>query len=1183
MKRFFIFLFLIMYMNMHCVNAEIYTPEAIPGSKKIFETDFSEGNPLTVTDGSFSIYEQPLPVIGEWNFDDGKSDGLTPVGGNFSISGGLYNQTSPDSVVSRAMIEGAHENYSLEFDAKAGNGAATIVVFLGMNSDGYYTFEYSYAGAVFRRSDGTDILTKESALKDGDTVHFKIAVENGAFSAYVNNSEEAFMECTEGHIPAGSVGIGTWASPAGFDNLKMMSLSTEGGAKKLCAEGTEKAAAVFECEEKNIRVSANIKVSSFINAEAGLILRNGYYFLSDGELAYIKKSTGDSSLKTLAYAPCRIKSGEYNLFSARAEGEKLTFSLNNSDIISVFDEQYMEGAFGIYKKGTGILVNNIAAEGLSSDISRVMENTEHKAAYGVLSALGIINTEASGHSYSDNITRLDFAKAVCAMVKLLPSASAVYKDTSSPYARAVSDAGLMSGTGDGFFGASDKIKAYDAAKVLVDAAGYKNDAESAGGYPSGYTAAAARLGITRDIKNEYLTYADACVMILRTLELDRYENDIRNLGGNSILEKLFNVKTVSGIAETHVSTPEIPENELVINDIVLESTDYEITGRFVKCYYTDSPGSDLSIPVYIYKTKTDEITITADKLDKTESKYSVAYEMNGARRRKSIGEKAKIIYNNKYLCLADEAMYSSELLDINEGDVTLVFNSGSDKADFVFIRRCRILLAGRINPSNGEVFDLISGESVYLEAENVVFRYEDGSTASADKIKKYDVLKLFNSMDDDDSTEVILSPGNNITGKIKSIDDNTIQIASDIYKRYKNAGNLDSIRPGTEAVIYFDSAFKAIYAEPHNSDDYAYLVKTVYSDSGSEPSLLLWMYSFSKGPLKAYVSEKASFCDYSAGNTVKKIKSITGLWNSIGNYTGLIRCRTDENNIVTKICLPRDSSGVNPTVADSFELNFYKENCKQVYNSFYSRYIVTPETKQLFIPADREDLDGYYLKPYGALMDDEDYTVAVYDSTEALEAGVVVLYKEPNIYEGRVSIVKNICEAVNESGDKLIGIVLYTAGAEKTIYAKGNLQCDAIGGYNFGTTHLRLTDLKPGDVISYHTDSAGYLRDYLVAFENKEQDYYRTAIYGWWTENIPHSALAIGYARAEKVFQNSFFINMYYGTVNCRPSSSSTVYVYEDSAKQKVRPGSFEDLTEGDDCLCIWNYSTLNDVLIIKK
>lgn len=1179
MKRFLIFIFLIINLFMDCVNAEIYAPEAIQGAKTLFETDFSEGNPLTVTDGSFTIYEQPLPVIGEWNFDDGKADGLTPVGGSFSVSGGSYNQTSSDAVVSRAMIEGTYDNYSFDFDAKAGNGATTIVVFLGMNSDGYYTFEYSYAGAVLRRSDGTDLLTAESALKADDSVHFKLIVDNGAFSAYINSDEKAFMEYNDELIPSGSVGIGTWASPAEFDNIKMMSLSIEGGAKKLYAEGTEKASAVYECGEKNIRVSANIKLSSFIKGEAGLIVRSGYYFLSDGEFAYIKKSGDNSSLKTLAYAPCRIKSREYNLFSARAEGEKLTFSVNNSDIISVFDSQYTTGFFGVYKKGTEMLVNNIAAESLSSDISQAMENTEHRAAYGVLSALNIMNE----HSYSDNVTRLEFAKAICGMIKLPPSGSAVYKDTSSPYAGAVSDAGLMSGIGNGLFGASEKIKSTDAAKVLVDAAGYKNEAESAGGYPSGYVSTAARLGITRDIKNEYLTYADTAVMILRTLELDRYEDDLLNPDGSSILERLFNVKTVSGIAETYISTPAIPENELTINNVVLESSEYDLTGRFVKCYYMESPENDLPVPVYIYKTKTDEITITADKLDKTDNKYSVAYEVNGAVRRKSIGEKARIIYNKRFLCLADEALYSSELLDINEGDLTLVFNSGSDKADYVFINSCRILLAGRINAGNGEVFDMISGESVYLEAENVIFRYEDGSPASVDNIKKYDVLKLYKAMDDDSNTEVILSPGKSIAGKVKSIDEDAIQIDSDIYKRYKNAGNLDIVRPGTEAVIYFDSGFKAVYAEPQNSDDYAYLVKTVYSDSGSEPSLLLWMYSFSKGPLKAYVSENASFCDYSADNSAKKIKGITELKNALGNYTGLIRCRTDENNVVTKICLPRDNTGVNPAATDSFELNFYMENCKQVYNSFYSRYVVTPETKQLVVPQDRENLDGYYLKPYGALTNDEDYTVAVYDSSEALEAGVVVLFKEPNIYEGRISVVKNICEAVNEDGDKLTGIILYNSGVEKTVYAKENMQCDAIGGYNFGTTHMRISDLKPGDVISYHTDNKGYLRDYLVAFENKEQDYYRTAIYGWWTENIPHSALAIGFARAEKVFQNSFFINMYYGTVNCRPSASSSIYVYEEAAQQKVRPGSFEDLSEGDDCLCVWNYSTLNDVLIIKR
>jgi len=1176
----FIAILLFFLLSAYNTFAEILQPAPITTATSSIYTDLSSAENFDIQTGNFRNEKTPYDIILDKNFDDENSDGLSPESGSFKIIDGKYVQQSQDAIVSKSITPALSDNFLIEFDATALSNATTIVIFLAQTADGYYTFEYSYNGAVLRKNGTEDIITASSTLGMNENVHFKITTEKNIFNVFKNNEAEPFMQSESETSFSGKAGFGSWASSVAFDNIKVSALTPGVGEYRLISEDNNEGIIFVKESADNSRISSNIKASSFLKSETGLILRSGYYFVCDGEYAYIKKKT-DSGMKTLAFAPHRILSNEYYLYSAIAEGEKLTFSINNKNIVSTFDSDFKSGLSGIYKIGTSAVINNISTDILSTNISVSDENDEHLSAYAVLSEAGIMDINTSS-DISAPITRTAFAEAVCKMMLLPADSPAKFADTDSPYAQSMLDSGLMSGIGNNLFGAEQKLSKTDASKVLVDAIGMKNDAVSAGGYPNGYIITAAKLGITEAIQNEFITYSDAAVMILRALEHERYENEISNPHGLSLLEALHSVKTVSGILNSNITDSSLSEDEISINGTTFEKRNTELSGRFVKCYYKEQSNNEPSIPFYIYKTKSKETTVDINDLNLPVTKNTISYYSNNKLSDIRINSKTKIIYNNEFVCTVADEMFTDITENLTEGNLTAVFNKGSNEADYLFINNCRTVIVKRVNTKENKIYDLISESDINLSKPDDLLTDEDGKTADISSVKKYDILRVYESASGK-KTIAVLSPGIQIEGLIKTADEDTITLNSDIYKKNKHTFP-SSIKPGNNAVIYFNNSYEAIYAEITNSSDYGYLIKSVFNEDGDEPSLLISLFSFKNGAVKLNVAEKTIFCDYSLSSTPAKSKELKSIYNAISSYTGLIRYETNKEGLITKLYLPKQASGAEPGTEDVFTMNFYKDSCQHIYNNFYSRYIVTPETKLLVVPSDQSQADKYYMKSYGSLKNDESYHIALYDCNEKYQIGVAVIYGEPTIFDSNTSIVKQVGSAANKDGDALIALHLFERGKEKIVYAKENLQCDPIGGYNFSTTHLFLSDLNPGDVISYHLDNEGYLRNYLVAFEKeRKQDYYRTAIYGWWTENIPHSPLAIGYAQTTRVLEDRFFINMFWGPVSCLPSGSVMFVVYDESYPDKVYLGNLEDLDETDDVLCAWNYSTLNNILIIKK
>ena len=1146
--------------------AQIYTPEEYNGAELLEDINFLSSNPLKTEMGTFSVKEEEPPVIVNYTFDDGACDKLTAESGIFEISDGKYIQKSTDSIVSKSMINEEVSDFTLEFDATAVSNASTMLLFLGSNNDGYYTFEYSYSGAVLRKNGTENIDAAECSFTEGETVHFSVRVSGGALE--IKTGENEFLKTDARVIPPGKAGIGTWASSVAFDNLVMKRLSANGFDKKLYAEGSGEAAAFSDISESDVRVSANIMAESFISSRVGIILRGSYLFCVDGKYAYICKADGDG-FKAVADAPVRVMSGEYFLIGARAEGEKLTLSVNNRDFVSAYADGEESGKCGIYKGGTGLYVNNIRLEKINgAELTRKMENDEHTASYNILSHIGV----GDFSEMSKSVTRLDFAQYISKLLKFSPSEKAAFSDTDSPYALSVVKSGYMSAFDDGSFGADMPIKTLDAAKVITDICGYRNLALSGGGYPNGYKSAGASLNLTSGIDSEYLSASDAALLLLRGLFLERYEENTLSGSGKSIAEEMYSIKTISGICRSSSTGAQVGDGQIKIDDTVINADDCKaFEGRYVKAYYTDIKGDNTLI--YAYKTKTEEYTVSSDDIADEDGLDVLKYYKNGSLKTERFDADTKIILNGEYLCTVGEALLPSYAQD--QGSITVVKNKAGE--DVVFINRFKIILAKRPVNSDDNVYDILTDTLISLKDTDIFS--DSGEKISAADIEAYDTIKLYQSKEE--PSRAYVSKCKSVQGKAEQIKEDKIYIEKNSYDYYINTGNIKNVKAGAEAIFYFDGDYKALYALNINSESYAYLAKAVYNSD--ESTVRLWLYSLTDGAMKCDASEKAAFYDYSVSSKQSKPKP-EALYNALKDYSGIIRYKTNEKGEISSVSLPRIANKRDdPTNDGYFTRNFSKENCQQIFNTFYTRFAVTPSSLIVRVPQDRENLDAYEMMPYGSLMDDELYSVDIYDCSEKYEIGAAAVYSEPVYLNKPSGVVKEIVTSVDKNGNDVLGIVMFSQGGFKTVYAKEDILCDNDNAYSFGTLNLHVTDLKCGDIISFHTDSSGYLKDFITVFQNKEnQDYYRTSIKGWWSENVPHQTLAMGYAQVEKVFADRFYIKMFYGTVNCISKGGTSYCIYDKKSKQPIRAASIADLQEGDSIVCVWNNSVLNNVVIYR-
>lgn len=154
--------------------------------------------------------------------------------------------------------------------------------------------------------------------------------------------------------------------------------------------------------------------------------------------------------------------------------------------------------------------------------------TEKEAAAEELEKYGLVERNALGAlTVEGPVTRAMVVKMLVTLLGEVPEKTAtpfsdVPKDHfASGYISFAAECGIINGMGDGTFSPETAVTNQQAVKMLVCALGYRELAESRGGYPHGYVMAAMNLGIlpSKTVTTEETDRGDLLIMLKSALDV----------------------------------------------------------------------------------------------------------------------------------------------------------------------------------------------------------------------------------------------------------------------------------------------------------------------------------------------------------------------------------------------------------------------------------------------------------------------------------------------------------------------------------------------------------------------------------------------------------------------------------------------------------------------------------------
>lgn len=812
---------------------------------------------------------------------------------------------------------------------------------------------------------------------------------------------------------------------------------------------------------------------------------------------------------------------------------------------------------------SGFVLSSISAV---AQIPQEIKGTRYEEPVSVLSALNIMNGDENGeYRLDDTIIRSELTKmAVTAMGMEEAAKTAKYSgefdDVSNEhwacgYISVASNLGLIEGDGDGKFRPNDEITYREAVTIMVRATGYETVAQSKGGYPNGYIAVAAENKMLDNVKgsqNEPIKRGDVAILTDNALEVKKMEQtgfgqypsysvvDKTLLGDNLKTEKITGqVKAVGAMALQGVA--DVNDDSVMIGDEVYINNfnANNLLGYNVTAYVRKDSRGDKSIILLLpIEGKNVSVEITSDLFDKLTQKGAndvvSYYESESATKPKTatIAKDAQIIYNNR------SVEYDRELMDISDKSayMTLLDVDKDSAYDIVFITEYENFVVDSV--ASQKVTDA-NGNTIKFEDIDYKL-YQGYNEIEIKDIRRWDILSVIESPTDD-YHEIYLTRST-VSGKVSAKNKDGYTVNDTKYKTAKNFTEEITIGQNVEFCLDISGKIAANKSVSTVTDSYAYLTNIYETNGGDTVEIKV---TNKDGAQKTLVlADKVKM----NGSTVTDNSVSERLTTDDRVNKQLITYKTNSSDKVSEINLAADKTASGEADEDNFTMNKkFEDTVYSSDNAKLGNVRITDKTI-VFDISDESDI-----KTGGKDMftDKQKYTGTVYDMTESLDAGVIVLtgtvYK-PDI-NSDIAIVMNISSGVNDDDEEIDIVTLLSGGKEITLNAKDN----SVLSKNDGE------ELEIGDIIQYKTNSKNEITAIrlLLDIDSKGTEF----------TSEPETDLELVYGKITKKFTNSVNVSVNGGTVvNYKTNDNVNIYsINTKNTKNGVTKADFADLSLYDE------------------
>ena len=754
----------------------------------------------------------------------------------------------------------------------------------------------------------------------------------------------------------------------------------------------------------------------------------------------------------------------------------------------------------------------------TTEFSDVPSTSPYKEAISTLTGLGIILGDAGANTFRPEagITRAEF----CVIVARLKNMGALNVIAETPFTdvttalcdewkvkavRIASDLGIVAGMGDGTFQPDSPVTYEQAVKMLVCLLKYEPMAKGLGGWPVGYIAAGAQIGLTKNavaMGTEPAPRQIIAQLVYNALDIPEMNTTSDGIasGGSSILDSMLKYKEYTGVV---TATHDISLTE---NNVLVKEGQIQLDNKTI--FNVGSSGADkyFGKEINFYYSEEDEVlTIQSCKLTKANQEFNFA------------PDKIKHLAQNEVQCYIDEDYdnYDTYKLESNvklvynnypanyvetsagyldatykpySGSLKLIDNDANNIIDVIIIKDAKPFVVSGIDTSKKLLYNAYDSTDVLDLTEsssNKISIKKGSSTVGFSSIAKNNVLLVSKSLNTTGTKYINVEiVSNTKTGVIKSMstEDRTISIGSDSYKisdicwnKYQSKFQMDS-----SVTVYLDNMNKIVYvvenAAAASSYTYGYLINagkegqglsaekvsaTIFSQDGLLKTLPLAEKVKINNEQKT-AEEVLALLDASARTDINKdANAVTNTTSQLVKYS--LNTKSEINAIYTSV--PK-ADGLE--IANNLILGVGTKTA--TYNSgtqMLSTSALNSSTKIFYVPSDRSKTDEYSVGKNSALSNYRSYTFETYDVDGGI-AKVAVVFGDISLPAHDISTPTVIVSKIQEISTEDGAAHKFFVNDSTTSYTTENLSV--------------LSDVKVGDVIKIKRKTNGVVTEVLKLF-----------------------------------------------------------------------------------------------------
>lgn len=474
-----------------------------------------------------------------------------------------------------------------------------------------------------------------------------------------------------------------------------------------------------------------------------------------------------------------------------------------------------------------------------------IQGDRYEKEISLLHALGIVEgKEGDLYMPADNLTRAEMTTIVLRLMQASANTQATFADVSADHwankiIGTAAQLGIVNGVSQTEFKPEEAVTFPQAVKMLVSTLGYAVHADALGGYPSGYMAKAAQLGILNGTSDNggAISRGTMAKLVANALEVNilvrtGYGSSytFEEKPGATLLNTYMDIEVFEGkitANETlNLGGTAAGKGEIVIADKVIKEGETKAAnyiGRAAVVYAKEDADSLTALYVQPKANSTFIVVEASDILPKS-TLSTVYYETEDDTLEVQVASDAVWVYNGQIKTdmtpmqlLFDTGYISFSAPDAGEADTVFVYSFKNMVVDKVRTDLHTVSFKNRSEGISSLTLDT-TDSSKKFSLQNT-----DGTKATLEELNEWDVLSVAQSQDG--STLQIIRSVQYVAGKVTEIGDTSATINGTKYEIAANAlrnPELNAPSLEMEANFFLDYAGKIVAADTESFKDFKY-------------------------------------------------------------------------------------------------------------------------------------------------------------------------------------------------------------------------------------------------------------------------------------------------------------------------------------------------------------------------